>query len=297
MSIIMKRRILFSLMLIMLPVALVITTAGAPLAAPGGTMPKWQPAYEPLREQIQGYLAGDPATYAVYFLDLQSGRDFGINADLPIPQASTVKVPIVLYVNHLVAQGRASWADRVAYQPATDYRTGAGALQFFAGDGQTYSLRVLSNLAITLSDNVAKAMLVRHLGADNIRQFAASLGASHPNLDGGEPTTARDMAIYLQAVLRLARENPELGWRMIDDLSHTIWHVGLPGQLPPGLQVAHKEGDITGVSNDVGIVFSSHPYILCILSQGQQDIEAGFRKISEISRLVYDYQEQVYRGR
>ncbi|MBC7339961.1 MAG: serine hydrolase [Firmicutes bacterium] len=34
--------------------------------------------------------------------------------------------------------------------------------------------------------------------------------------------------------------------------------MGLPGQLPPGLQVAHKEGDMTGVGNDVGIVFSSH---------------------------------------
>ncbi|MDI7248903.1 MAG: class A beta-lactamase-related serine hydrolase [Bacillota bacterium] len=293
----MKRRMLLTLMLVVIPLALAITSAGAPLAAPGSTTSRWHPGYEPLRDQIAAYLAGDPATYGIYFLDLGSGRDFGINADLPIPQASTVKVPIVLYVNHLVAQGRVSWADRVAYHPATDYRTGAGALQFFAGDGQTYSLRVLSNLAITLSDNVAKAMLVRHLGAGNIRQFMASLGASHPNLDGGEPTTARDMAIYLQAVLRLARENPELGWRMIDDLSHTIWHVGLPGQLPPGLQVAHKEGDITGVANDVGIVFSSHPYILCILSQGQQDIEAGFRKISEISRLVYEYQEQVYRGR
>jgi len=290
-----KKRILFSLVLMTMPVVLVITAAGAPLAAPGAN--RWHPGYEPLKAQVRQYLAGDGATYGIYFVDLESGQSFGINEDLPIPQASTVKVPIVLYVNHLVAEGKANWADRVAYQPATDYRAGAGALQFFATPGQTYSLRVLCNLAITLSDNVAKAMLVRHLGAEDIRQFMASLGASHPNLDGGEPTTARDMAIYLQAVLQLAREHPELGWRMIDDLSHTIWHVGLPGQLPPAVQVAHKEGDITGVCNDVGIVFSTHPYILCILSQGQQDIEAGFRKISEISRLVYEYQEWAYRSR
>ncbi|HHY96198.1 MAG TPA: serine hydrolase [Firmicutes bacterium] len=224
------------------------------------------------------------------FLDLQSGRDFGINADLPLPQASTVKVPIVLYLNHLVAQGKASWSDRVAYRPATDYRTGAGAMQFFAQPGNTYSLRVLSNLAITLSDNVAKAMLVRHLGKGNIEAFMAQLGASQPHVDGGEPTTARDMAIYLQAALKLAQERPDLGGRLLDDLSHTIWHVGLPGQLPPELQVAHKEGDITGVSDDVGIVFASRPYILCVLSRGQQDIEGGFRKIAQISRLVYDYQ-------
>lgn len=64
--------------------------------------------------------------------------------------------------------------------------------------------------------------------------------------------------------------------------------------LPGGVQVAHKEGDIVGVSDDVGIVFSRHPYVLCILSEGQKDVEAGFRKIAEVSRMVFDYQEYVY---
>ncbi len=109
----------------------------------------------------------------------------------------------------LVARGKADWSDRIAYQPETDYRSGAGVLQF-AQPGGSYS--------------------------------------------------------------------------------------GLPGQLPAGIQVAHKEGDMTGVSNDVGIVFTSRPYILCVLSRGQRDTEAGFKRIADISRLVYDYQERVYGG-
>ncbi len=245
----------------------------------------------PLEARIRDLLAAEGATYGVYFLDLESGHSISIDGDLPLPQASTVKVPIVLYLNHLVAQGKANWDDRVAYQAATDYRTGAGALQHSAREGDTYSLRVLSNLAITISDNVAKAMLVRHLGRENIKAFMVGLGATSPNLNGEEPTTARDMAIYLQAVLQLAQEHPDLGGRMLDDLSHTIWHIGLPGELPPQLQIAHKEGNITGVANDVGIVFSPHPYILCILSQGQPDVDQGFRKIARLSRLVYEYQE------
>ncbi|MGE5484082.1 MAG: serine hydrolase [Ignavibacteriales bacterium] len=277
-------------------IAVLVAGGAARPAGSNGAPATGSPGYEALKSQIEAALAGDPASYSIYFLDLESGREFGINPDLPIPQASTVKVPLVLYVNRLVAQGKANWTDRIAYQPETDYRSGAGALQTFASPGGTYSLRALCNLAITLSDNVAKAMLVRHFGATDFERFMASLGAQQPHVDGQDPTTARDMAIYLQEVLRLAREEPELGSRMIDDLSNTIWHVGLPGRLPAGIQVAHKEGDITGVSNDVGIVFARRPYILCVLSRGQSDTEAGFGKIAAISKMVYDYQEQANRG-
>ncbi len=251
-------------------------------------------AYAPLERQIRDYLKRDPATWGIHFLDLDSRATFGINPRLPIPQASTVKVPIVLYLNCLVARGALRWTDRVAYNPGTDYRGGAGALQFFAREGSRYSLRLLSNLVITLSDNVAKAMLVRFLGAENIVRFMVSLGALQPHVAGEDPTTAVDMTIYLEAVLRFAQGCPALGCRIIDDLAHTMWNEGLPARLPPEIVVAHKEGDITGVSDDVGIVFARHPYILSVLSQGQEDIEAGFRKIADISRLVYNYQEAVY---
>ena len=38
--------------------------------------------------------------------------------------------------------------------------------------------------------------------------------------------------------------------------------------------MAHKEGDITG--DDVGIVYATHPYIISVMSQGHDDVEAGF---------------------
>jgi beta-lactamase class A len=252
--------------------------------------------YAPLRRQIQELISGDPATYGVFFLDLGTGVHFGIEADRPIPQASTVKVPIALYVNRLVSQGFADWSDGVEYRPDTDYRDGAGALQYFARAGSPYSLRVLTNLAITLSDNVAKAMLVRHFGAANIEAYMATLGAAENHVEGEAPTTSRDMAIYLCEVLRFADECPGLGCRLIDDLSFTIWNTGLPLLLPPEIRVAHKEGDITGVSDDVGIVFSRHPYIINVLSKGQPDVEAGFARIAEISRMVFDYQIALHAG-
>lgn len=248
------------------------------------------PDYQPLQQQLQNYLSAQPGVSGIYFKDLSSGAEFAINGEEPITAASTVKVPAVLYLNHLVAQGKLHWDDRVAYDSARDYQGGAGILQFAARDGDTYSLRVLANLAITISDNIAYRMLVRHLGKENIARFMRDLGGQTVFPGGENITTARDLGRYMEAVLAFHRQYPAAGERLLDDLANPIYHVGLPGKLPPEVKVAHKEGDVWGVANDAGIVFAPRPYILVVLSRGETDVDEGFARIAEISRIVYDYQ-------
>lgn len=278
--------VVVTILFVLTAVVLYETACRRPLKAIG-------PDYSSLRAQIEQFTAAKGATFGVYFIDLPSGKSFGINENEWIPAASTVKVPIALYLNELVAQGKVRWEDRMAYDSSVDYAGGAGALQFYAKDGDTYSMRVLSNLMITVSDNVAWRMLTRHLGKDNIADYMRGLGGETVYPNGENVTTAKDMAKYLQGVLDFRRRHPQLGERLIDDLAHTIWHVGLPGRLPAHLTVAHKEGDITGVADDVGIVFASRPYILVVLSKDVPDIEEGFRDIAAISKMVYDYQEKL----
>lgn len=91
--------------------------------------------------------------------------------------------------------------------------------------------------------------------------------------------------------MTFAKAHPDLGSRLLDDMSHPIYHVGIPGNLPEKLIVAHKEGDVSGVANDVGIVFADKPYILVVLSKGVSDIDEGFARIAHISKIVYDYQD------
>lgn len=262
------------------------TTDGT--AATGGPI-----NYAPLREKLQAFLAGKQARYAIYFEDVITGQSFGINEHERFHAASTIKLPAVLYLNHLAAEGKIDWQTKVAYEPETDWQQGAGALQFFGQSGKGYTLRTLQTLSITLSDNIAYRMLVRHLGKENIAAYMRDLGAEAAYPDGQAITTARDMGLYLRAALDLAEEHPAEGRRLLDDLANTIWDTGLSGRLPDGVTVAHKEGDITGVANDAGIVFGSRPYILVVLSKDQSDIDQGFRDIAEISRLVYDTQERL----
>jgi beta-lactamase class A len=248
--------------------------------------------YAALKETLETELKQEnDITYGIFFKDIESGSSFGINSNEPITAASTVKLPVVLYLNQLVAAGELDWNDRVVYESSVDWQDGAGILQFTANDGDSFSLRVLANLSITISDNIAYRMLMRHLGRDNVIDFMQGLGGKIVFPEGRNITCAKDMGLYLEEVLAFAKAYPDLGSRLLDDMSHPIYHVGIPGNLPKGVVVAHKEGDVSGVSNDVGIVFTDKPYILVVLSKNVPDIDEGFAEIARISKIVYDYRQ------
>ncbi|MEW6046085.1 MAG: serine hydrolase, partial [Bacillota bacterium] len=254
----------------------------------------WSPDYGPLQARLRAYLSAQPEKWGLYFKDLASGKAFGVNEYVEIPAASTVKVAVVLYASHLVAEGKLSWDEQLTYYAQRDWRGGAGTLQFTAKDGDSFTIRELAEKAIRDSDNIAWKMLERRLGKQNIINFMWSIGGENVYPGGQNISTPKDNATYMEAALNFAKQNRD-GEKLIFDLAHTVWNTGLNRYITE-VPVAHKEGDVTGVADDVGIVFADFPYILSIMSEGHADVEAGFEKIGEISRLVYDYQRSLSQG-
>lgn len=246
--------------------------------------------FRQVEARLRAFLADKPGRFSIYFEDLTTGESFGINPDEPLPAASVVKVPIVLYLYQRVAEGRDDLNRRIAYEPEVDYEGGDGVLRYVVREGDTYSLRVLANLAITISDNIATRMLIRHLGKRNIIGFMRSLGAKTVYPGGKNIATARDAATYFKAVLRFAKERPELGRMFLDDLANSIYHVGLPGGVPKEIVVAHKEGSLDDVADDAGVVFAPRPFIVAVFSADIPDVDQGFLDIAEISRIIYEFQ-------
>ena len=254
----------------------------------------WNPDYGPLQARVQEYLSTRPEKWGVYFKDLASGKVFGVNEYVQIPAASTVKVAVVLYATHLVTEGKLSWDEQLTYYGERDWRGGAGTLQFTAKDGDSFTIRELAEKAIRDSDNIAWHMLERRLGKQNIINFMWSMGGENVYPGGQNISTPKDNATYMEAALNFARKN-RAGEKLMFDLAHTVWNTGLNRYINE-VPVAHKEGDITGVADDVGVVFADFPYVLSIMSEGHEDVEAGFEKIGEISRLIYDYQRSLSQG-
>ena len=249
----------------------------------------WNPDYGPLVASLQDKIDTFGADWGVFFKDLTSGKTFGIQEDMPVAAASTVKVPVVLYAANLVAQGKLSWNERLTYETSRDWRGGAGSMQFTAKDGDTFSIRELSEKAIRESDNVAWKMLERRLGLENIAAFMRDAGGLHVYPNWQNISTAKDLVAYMLATLRFAEDRPDVGDDILHWLSNTIWNTGL-NRFIDEVEVGHKEGDVTGVSDDMGVVYADHPYLIAIMSKGQDDVELGFERIGELSRIVFDYQ-------
>jgi beta-lactamase class A len=252
------------------------------------------PDYVLLTARLRNYLTQKRGRYGICCRELDTGRGFGFDEDRLFVQASCVKVPYVLYLYEQVAAGQFTLEQRLAYQAASDYSNGSGYLQHLATEGDRFTLRSLASVAITLSDNIAYRMIKRFLGAPNVLRYMEQMGMKHPRPNGEHCTTPRDMVCILRGVLDFAAREPDLGSRLLEDMSHPVWHYGLPLLLPDPVRVAHKEGDLEGVANDVGIIFlPGRPYLLAILSGGQPDVRSGFREIARLSKIIYEYMNEL----
>ncbi|SHF85627.1 Beta-lactamase class A [Caldanaerobius fijiensis DSM 17918] len=249
-----------------------------------------KPDYEPLKQKIAEYISANKLSAGIYFKDITTNTTFGINEDKMFVAASTIKVPIMLYLYTLAAEKKVDLNTKIAYDREKDFESGAGILEYIAKQGDKYSLRTLANQAITTSDNIANRMIMRYLGKENIIKFMKDLGGQTVYPGGKNITTAKDLVTYMEAVIAFSKANPELGETFLNDMAHTVYNAGIPALLPDKLFIPHKEGDLDDVANDFGIVYCQRPYILAILTNKNKNADTGFKHIANISKIIYDYQ-------
>jgi beta-lactamase class A len=152
---------------------------------------------------------------------------------------------------------------------------------------------------ITVSSNFATNLLIEKLGASNIRQTVARLGADGLHVLRGvedqkafekglnNTTTARALMVLLERIALGKAVDPESDGEMIAILKRQTFRNAIPAGLPPGLPVAHKTGSITRIQHDAGVVFAGRPYTLVVLVRGVEDQKVSTALIASLSKIVY----------
>src|SRR5207237_3663282 len=160
-------------------------------------------------------------------------------------------------------------------------------------------LRACGTMMVAVSDDSATNVLIDRVGMENVNTFLDSLGLTHIRLrrrmmdlkaagEGRENVaTPAEMMALLEDLYRGRVLNKE----MTDDFFKMLsTHKGsfIPRDLPEGLKIANKPGELEGVRNDSGIVFlENHPYVICVMTTYLRRERDGEEAIINISSAAY----------
>lgn len=250
-----------------------------------------EPEYTRLLAELQAEMPGAAGTYGLYLIDRKSGKHLGINKEEVFHAASTVKVPINLYLAHKFVSGEIDPSGYLTYE-AAHYEGGTGYLHTHSF-GTRYQVGRLSRDSIVYSDNVATNILLSKLGRSQVKDFMRSLGAEAVD-DRRNITSPKDMALVMEALVLFADEYPTEGGLLLEYMRRSTFRDGIPSAVPPTVPVANKIGfwPDSGTYNDVAYVeHLLRPYILAIYSAGTPGKEAAYQRIRRLTNIVHSYQD------
>ncbi len=239
--------------------------------------------------------------------DLTSGETFFVNADTVFPQASSIKIPILLELLRQDQSGGLKLDERIELKRAM-MTGGSGVLLRFGDGTSALSLRDIATLMIVLSDNTATNILIDRLGVENVNGLLRELGLKETKLqrrmmdvEAGRASrenlsTPREMVTLLELLHKgkiLDAQHTALAIEILKYPKSTSLRRG----VPPQVEVANKPGGIPGVACDSGIVLlPGRPYAISVMTTYGRDEEVAGRAVTEVSRSVFAYFERLARS-
>jgi beta-lactamase class A len=241
--------------------------------------------------------------------DLSSGETFLRLPDTVFPQASSIKLTILLELMRQAQEGKLSLEEKHTLRRSEMTVGDTEPILTMLGDGTvTLSLRDVAIFMVVLSDNTATNLLIDRLGMDNINAGVTRLGLKETKLrrhmidleaakKGNENvSTPREMLTLIEKV--------HAGQAL--DAAHTKEYfdlLRLPKEsefhkaLPEDVSIADKPGSLEGVRCDTGLVdLAGHPFIMSITTTFDANGDEGERAVQDAARLAYDYFNRLSRS-
>lgn len=256
--------------------------------------------WQKLRNRITKISERLDGVLGVAVKDLKKGDTIFINENEIFPQASSIKIAILLEVFKQVEGGKIKWDEFIDLKKEMKVG-GSGILQILGEPFLSISIKDLCKLMIVLSDNTATNILIERIGMDSVNKRMENIGLKMTKLN-------RKM-MDIQAS-REGKENLSTPYETLG-LLEKIWRgeilkepfqseflkiLSIPKDsylkkgISENIPVASKPGSLPGVRCESGIVIQEkRPYIICVMTAFLKKQEEGEFTISEISRLVYEH--------
>ena len=234
----------------------------------------------------------------VAIIDLTDGHKYLLHANDVYPQASSIKICVLVELYRQAQQGKLKLTDMYTVN-AADLVQDSDIMGGLTPGLTQITLRDLATMMVAVSDNSATNVLIDRVGMDNVNTFLNSQGLRDTRLrrkmtdlkaagEGRENiSTPSEMARLLQALYQGKILNKELTDDFFKVLA-THKDSWIPRNLPDDLKIADKPGALEGVRNDSGVIFvDKRPYILCVMTTYLRRERDGEKAISNISLAAW----------
>lgn len=252
---------------------------------------------------LEKLLSSSPGHYGVFAKNLGTGKTVTYRENVIFPSASVIKVPIMIEVFRRVEEHQQS-LDHLLVMRKEDQVGGSGVLKDLT-PGTLYSLRDLTTLMITVSDNTATNLLIDFLGVESVNTTLRRLGCFQtelvrrlqrvpPDRATVNHTTAYDTAHLMELLATGQAVSMQASDHMVDLMIRCQGPVSIYGPTKSGefigqptpVTIAHKTGSLSDARHDAGIVYTSTlSYVAAVLSQGAPELQLA-KTIARVGSLL-----------
>ena len=265
-----------------------------------------------LETAILGLIQGFNGEVGVYVRHLSRNTAVGVNENKIFPTASMVKVPILVKIFDKIEAGALTMDSVVIFNKSLiNYPwKGDDALARF-NDGEDITISKLLTHMITFSDNHASLWLQDIAGSGtavntwlkenafvHTRVNSRTIGreAEYEEFGWGQ-TTPREMAELLVMIRESRAVSPSASADIYRHLTRIYWDDEALSQIPPTVQAASKQGEVSQSRSEVVLVNApGGDYVFCIITNNQADKRftqdnEGFILIRSLSKLLWQHFE------
>lgn len=246
----------------------------------------------PLAKTIKDALIGTTGTYAVAVKNLKTGESYFLNENRQFKTGSLYKLWVMATVFDQIEKGNLK-TDEILSGDVENlnkkFNIPEDSVELKEG---IVTLRVSDALTqmVTISHNYAAFLLIERIKLSTVGDYIKNKGFTQSVIGANLPTsTAGDIELFLEKLYKGELADKDSTEKMLDLLKKQKLNNKLPKDLPSGIIIAHKTGELDEFTHDAGIVYTPQSdYIIVVLTQSDMP-DAAENRIIDISKNVFNY--------